>query len=152
LGGTRGYRNWSEVQARGAGGTFNNDSNFFDYLRQSEFRAWYLVEWAPYSKEEIRRLPEYWSDGTDDDGDGDATENDLYARYYDRDITKEIDPVVDPSHLPIEWDAFEDPHELVAGWGVSGHQTFSRPGDMWRMFGRIKRIAWINPNSLPSAW
>lgn len=48
-GGTRGWRDWSELNSVGgpaARAQFNDDSAFFDSLLQSEVRLWYEVEWS----------------------------------------------------------------------------------------------------------
>jgi hypothetical protein len=47
-GGTRGFRNWTEMSAVERA-EFNNDPGFFAQMRLSETRLWYRVEWSAAS-------------------------------------------------------------------------------------------------------
>jgi len=46
-GGTLGFRDWDEVEVRGATARFANDQAFFDQLLEDEIRMWYRIEWSP---------------------------------------------------------------------------------------------------------
>jgi len=46
-GGTLGYRDWDEVEVRGATARFANDQAFFEQLLDDEIRMWYRLEWSP---------------------------------------------------------------------------------------------------------
>ncbi len=119
-GGTLGHRNWSEASASGA---FSSQAHFEEILA-TELRAWYRVTWSPYTKADLERLPEF--------GD--------------------YDNAADPEGVSVDWEGFEHASESdgSVAWGIPDHRTFSRPGDAWRMFGRIVRIQRLDHN-LPSS-
>ncbi|MDA3959477.1 MAG: hypothetical protein PF961_01710 [Planctomycetota bacterium] len=46
-GGTMGFKNWAEVVAHGASGTFGGSREMFEDSKASEVRMWYRAEWSP---------------------------------------------------------------------------------------------------------
>jgi hypothetical protein len=67
-GGTRGYRDWAEVQGAGpaAIAEFGNES-FFAAMRAQETRLWYRVEWSPaIATGEVHNIKNAWNSGNED--------------------------------------------------------------------------------------
>jgi hypothetical protein len=67
-GGTRGWRDWAEVQGAGADAMAEfGDESFFDTLRNQETRLWYRVEWSPaIATGEVHNIKNAWNSGNED--------------------------------------------------------------------------------------
>jgi hypothetical protein len=67
-GGTRGFRDWAEVQGAGAAAIAEfGDETFFNTVRTQESRLWYRVEWSPaIATGEVHNIKNAWNSGNED--------------------------------------------------------------------------------------
>ena len=67
-GGTRGYRDWDEVQGAGPAVVAEfGDQAFFNTVRNQETRLWYRVAWSPaIATGEVHNIKNAWNSGNED--------------------------------------------------------------------------------------
>lgn len=67
-GGTRGFRDWAEVQGAGAAAVAEfGDETFFNTVRNQEIRLWYRVQWsAAIATGEVHNIKNAWNSGNED--------------------------------------------------------------------------------------